>query len=108
MEPPDWSWGPGGNLLIGSDQVAVGCQVVLASWRELLRPVDDGRLDEAAAAQPEEGGQVPQHAQTAAGNKQTNKQIAKMATTKSGQQSKNLKYFTTRIEWNALEKNSYL
>lgn len=66
--------GPGGNLLIGSDQVAVGCQVVLASWRELLRPVDDGRLDEAAAAQPEEGGQVPQHAQTAAGNKQTNKQ----------------------------------
>lgn len=57
--PPDWS-----------DQVGVSRQVVLASWRKLLRPVDDGGLDEAAAAQPEEGGQVPQHAQTAAAKNQ--------------------------------------
>lgn len=74
MKPPDWS-----------DQVTVSHQAVLASWRELLCPVDDGRLDEAAAAQPEEGGQVPQHAQTAVRNKQT---TTTMATKKSGQQSK--------------------
>lgn len=65
--------GGGGGLAVPpdrSDQVGVSCQVVLASWRKLLRPVDDGGLDEAAAAQPEEGGQVPQHAQTAAANNQ--------------------------------------
>lgn len=66
MEPPDWSRGALAVPPDWSDQVTVSRQVVLASWRKLLRPVDDGRLDEAAAAQPEEGGQVPQHAQTAA------------------------------------------
>lgn len=39
---------------------------LVAAWGELLlRPVDDGGLEEAAAAQLEEGHQVPQHAQAA-------------------------------------------
>lgn len=52
-----------------SHQVGVSENPLVASGGELLRPVDDGRLEEAAAAQLEEGRQVPHDAQTVEGQK---------------------------------------
>lgn len=60
-DPRPWEWG--GRE--GSDQVGVSEPVLVAAGGELLRPVDDGRFEEAAAAQLEERRQVPHHAQTA-------------------------------------------
>lgn len=47
-----------------SDHVGVSEHALIAAGRKLLRPVDDGRFEEAATTQLEEGHQVPQHAQT--------------------------------------------
>lgn len=38
---------------------------VVGAVRELLRPVDDNRFEEATTPQLEEGHQIPDHAQTA-------------------------------------------
>lgn len=46
-----------------SDHVGVSEHVLVAAGRKLLRPVDDGRFEEATTTQLEEGQQVPHHAQ---------------------------------------------
>lgn len=48
-----------------SDHVCVAEHRLVAAGRELLRPVNDGRFEEAAATQLEERHQVLHHAQTA-------------------------------------------
>lgn len=48
-----------------SDHVGVSEHGLVAAGRELLRPVDDGRFEEATTTQLEEGNQVPHDAQTA-------------------------------------------
>ena len=50
-----------------SDHVGVAEHRLVAAGRELLRPVDDGWFEEAAATQLEERHQVLHHAQTAEG-----------------------------------------
>lgn len=58
--PVTLSGGRGGR----SDHVGVSKHVLLvAAGRKLLRPVDDGRFEEATATQLEERHQVPHHAQ---------------------------------------------
>lgn len=46
-----------------SDHVGVSEHVLVAARGKLLRPVDDGRFEEATTTQMEEGHQVPHHAQ---------------------------------------------
>lgn len=46
-----------------SDHVGVSERMLVTAGRKLLSPVDDGRLEEAAATQLEEGHQVPHDAQ---------------------------------------------
>lgn len=48
-----------------SHHVGVSKRVKVAAGRKLLRPVDDGRLEEATTTQVEEGQQVPHDAHTA-------------------------------------------
>lgn len=48
-----------------SDHVGVTEHRVFGAVRELLRPVDDDRFEEATTTQLEEGHQIPEHTQTA-------------------------------------------
>lgn len=47
-----------------SDHVSVTEHRMFGAVRELLRPVDDDRFEEATTTQLEEGNQIPDHAQT--------------------------------------------
>lgn len=48
-----------------SDHVGLSENVLVTARRKLLRPVDDGWLEEATTTQLEKGHQVPHHTQTA-------------------------------------------
>lgn len=60
-----------------SDHVGMTEHMLFTAGWKLLRPVDDGRFEEATTAQLEEGDQIPHHAQTTARQTQTRNTVKK-------------------------------